>query len=63
MNSFPLQGQSILKDVQGKVKNYLWIIDTVATLQTDFLSNTVIASEAKQSSSYQEIASSLRSSQ
>ena len=43
--------------------------DTVATLQTDFLSNTVIASEAKQSSSssssssYQEIASSLRSSQ
>jgi len=38
-------------------------IDTVATLQTDFLSNTVIASEAKQSSSYQEIASSLRSSQ
>jgi len=38
-------------------------IDTAATLQTDFLSNTVIASEAKQSSSYQEIASSLRSSQ
>ena len=39
------------------------LFDTVATLQTDFLSNTVIASEAKQSSSYQEIASSLRSSQ
>ena len=27
------------------------LFDTVATLQTDFLSNTVIASEAKQSSS------------
>ena len=39
------------------------LFDTAATSRTDFLSNTVIASEAKQSSSYQEIASSLRSSQ